>query len=393
MRAFAGTLNRRGFVAGLSSLGSVMMLRRAFASIEHESALEQRVHAQLDLGVSEGLTVGAVMMVVQRERVLAFEAAGVSNADTKNPMRTDAIFDIRSISKAVTVFAASLLIDEGKVALDDPLAKFLPEFSQVKVKGQTQPTNVPITIRQMMLHSSGIAQDRPPELENITRTFDHTLAEAVALAAQQSLDFTPGSKWAYSTQGIAVLGRVIEVVSDQPYEAFMQQRVFEPLEMRDSSFFTNRAKVNRIPAMYNLENGHLVKDVMDVTRPGQKYSAPEFGMFSTAEDLRHFCQMMLDRGSWKGRKIISPSLVDEMTRPEMQTDTPKYQAGLGFAIHTGKEAGMGYAATDGSFGAIGASGCIIWMDPGLQLMRIYLTHYFLGDLRDGNPVMNAAFPG
>ena len=186
-----------------------MMVRGAFASIEYKSALEQRVHAQLDLGVSDGLTMGAVMMVVQHEKILALEAAGFSNAAAKTPMRTDAIFDIRSISKAVTVFGAFLLIDDGKFALDDPLSKFLSEFSQVKVKGQTQPTSVPITLRQMMLHSSGIAEDRPPELENITRTFDHTLAEDVALVAQQPLDFMPGSHWAYSSSGIAVLGRVI----------------------------------------------------------------------------------------------------------------------------------------------------------------------------------------
>jgi CubicO group peptidase (beta-lactamase class C family) len=116
-------------------------------------------------------------------------------------------------------------------------------------------------------------------------------------------------------------------------------------------------------------------------------------MFSTAEDLRHFCQMMLNRGSWKGRKILSSKLVDEITRPEMKTALPKYEAGLGYAIHTGTDAEMSYAVTDGSFGANGASGCMIWMDPSIQLMRIYLTHYFLGDFRDGNPAMNAAFPG
>jgi CubicO group peptidase (beta-lactamase class C family) len=182
------------------------------------------------------------MMAVQHGKVLALEAAGFADAATKTPMRTDAIFDIRSISKLFTVFATFLLIDEGKFALDDPLSKLLPEFANAKVKGQTQPTNVPITIRQMMMHSSGIAEDRPPELENITRTFDHTLAEDVALVAQQPLDFTPGAKWAYSSSGIAVLGRVIEVVSDKPYETFMKQRVFQPLEMHDSSFLPIKQK-------------------------------------------------------------------------------------------------------------------------------------------------------
>ena len=91
----------------------------------------------------------------------------------------------------------------------------------------------------------------------------------MALVAQQPLDFTPGNKWTYSSSGIAVLGRVVEVVSGQPFEGFMEQRIFEPLEMRDSSFFTNRAKVNRIPTMCTDQGGHLAKDVMDVTRPGQ----------------------------------------------------------------------------------------------------------------------------
>jgi len=162
--------------------------------------------------------------------------------------------------------------------------------------------------------------------------------------------------------------------------------------MQDSSFFTNRAKVARIPTMYNLENGHLVKDVMAVTRPGQKYSAPEFGLFSTAEDSRHLGQMMLTRGSWKSQKLLSSRLVDEMTRPVWQTSVLKYHAGLGWAIHTGKEPEMSYAVTDGSYGANGASGGILWIDPSIQLIRIYLTHYFLGDFREANPVMNAAFP-
>jgi CubicO group peptidase (beta-lactamase class C family) len=103
--------------------------------------------------------------------------------------------------------------------------------------------------------------------------------------------------------------------------------------------------------------------------------------------------MMLDRGAWQGRKILAPKLVDEMIRPEMQTSVPKYSTGLGWAIHTGKEPEMSYAVTDGSYGANGASGCIIWIDPSLQLIRIYLTHYFGGDFREANPVMNAAFPG
>ena len=317
-------MERRTFLAGLSSVGCLALTKNAAAYLAPMSPLQERVRAQLDLSVSDGLTVGAVMMVVQRDNVLALEAAGYADLAAKRPMRTDAIFDIRSISKPVTVFGALLLVDDGKLALEDPLAKFLPQFSHLTVNGQSQPTNVPITIRQLMNHSSGIAEDRPPELENITRAFDHTLAQDVALVAQQPLDFTPGSKWTYSSSGIAVLGRVIEVICGQPFESFMEKRVFEPLAMRDSSFFTNRSKVERIPTMYNLEDGKLVRDVMDVTRPGQKYPGPEFGLFSTAEDLRHFGQMMLNRGAWNGHTLISSKLVDEMHRPaDIHTSVPK----------------------------------------------------------------------
>ncbi len=387
-------MERPTFLAGLSSLSCLALTKDIAGYPAPMTPLQERVRAQLDLGVSNGLTVGAVMMVVQRDNVLALEAGGYSDLAARRPMRTDAIFDIRSIGKPITVFGALLLVDDGKLALEDPLAKFLPEFSRLTVKGQSQPTTVPITIRQLMNHSSGIAEDRPPELENITPTFDHTLAQDAVLVAQQPLDFTPGSKWTYSSSGIAVLGRVIEVISGQPFESFMEKRIFEPLEMRDSSFFTNRSKMDRIPTMYNLKGGELAKDVMDVTRPGQKYPGPEFGLFSTAEDLRRFCQMLLNRGAWNGRKLISSKLVDEMHRPaDVHTRVPKYQSGLGFAIHTEREAEMSYAVTNDSYGANGASGCIIWIDPSIQLIRIYLTHYFLGDFRDANPAMNAAFPG
>jgi CubicO group peptidase (beta-lactamase class C family) len=145
--------------------------------------------------------------------------------------------------------------------------------------------------------------------------------------------------------------------------------------------------------MYNLENGRLVKHVMDVTRPNQKYSAPEFGLFSTTEDLRHLCPMMLNRGTWKGRRVLSAELIEESTRPHMQTTLPKYHSGLGWAVHTRKDAEMSYAAMDGSYGASGASSCLIWIDPSIQLIRIYLTHYFGGgEFADGNPVIALAGP-
>jgi len=386
-------VNRRRFLVSASSFLSFAAARHSFAALPEKSGLQRRVRAQLDLGVTDELTVGAVVMVAQHGEVKVLEAAGYADRESRRPMRTDAIFDIRSMCKPITVLGALLLVQDGRLKLDSSLFTILPELVHVKVAGQDKFTDVPITIQQLMTHTSGIAAQRPPELENITRTFDRTLAEDVALVAKQPLDFVPGTKWSYSSSGIAILGRVIEVVSRQPFESFMQERLFEPLDMMDSSFFAERSKVDRIPTMYNLLNGHLVRDVMDVTRPNQKYVAPDFGLLSTAEDLRHLSQMMLNRGRWKGRTVVSAASIDQATRPYMQTAVPKYHAGLGWAVHTANDAEMSFAVTDGSYGANGASSGLMWIDPSIQLIRIYLTHYFGGgEFTDGNPVMNAAFP-
>lgn len=385
-------MDRRTFLSN-ASLFCLAASWRAFCGPQPQSALRRRIKAQLDLGVANEFTVGAVVMVAHKGNIKVLDAAGFADRASQKPMPTNAIFDIRSVCKPITVLGALLLVQDGKLELDTSLSTVLPEFSHCKVAGQDQPVAVPITLRQLMTHTSGVAAQHPQELQNITRTFDRTLADGVALMARQPLDFVPGTRWSYSSPGIAVLGRVIEVVSRQPFEMFMQRRLFEPLEMTDSSYFTDRSKIDRIPTMYNLENGHLVKDVMNVTRPNQKYSAPEFGLFSTAEDLRHLGQLMLNRGIWKNRRILSAALVDEATRPYMQTTVPKYHAGLGWAVHSANDAEMSYAVTDGSYGANGASSCLMWIDPSIQLIRIYLTHYFGGgEFADGNPVMNAAFP-
>ncbi len=147
----------------------------------------------------------------------------------------------------------------------EPVARIQPSYPPGAPANHEQGRVILYAVLEADGSLSHKAEDRPPELENITRTFDQSLAQDVALVAQQPLDFTPGSKWTYSSSSIAVLGRVIEVISGQPFESFMEKQVFEPLVMRDSSFFTNRSKVDRLPTMYNLEDGKLVKDVMDVT--------------------------------------------------------------------------------------------------------------------------------
>jgi CubicO group peptidase (beta-lactamase class C family) len=133
--------------------------------------------------------------------------------------------------------------------------------------------------------------------------------------------------------------------------------------------------------MYNLGKGQLAKDVVDVTRPNQKYSAPEFGMFFSAEDLSHYCQRMLDRGSWNGRRILSAGSLMRCLGHRCILRFRSMRRAWDMSSTPGRVQRC-YAVIDGSYGANGASGCVIWMDPSIHFMRIYLTHYFLGDFRE-----------
>jgi CubicO group peptidase (beta-lactamase class C family) len=352
--------------------------------------LSAKISSAMQGFVADGKLVCAVGFVFRRGRLLYGDAVGYSDLAAKTPIRTDAIFDVRSISKPLTAIGVMVLVDSGKISLNDPINRYLPEFGNVKVNssgGLIFPKRPP-TIFDLLTDTAGINARLN---ESLTRSFALPLKGAVNLYAAHPLEFEPGQKWEYSSAGFAILGRIIEIVSNQPFESFMHERVFSAIGMQDSFFFPPADKVSRIPVMYILENGRLHKDALDVTRKGQLYAAPEFGLCTTGRDLEKVAQVFLNDGLSSGKRFLSSRAIRMMTARQVPTDDPSLDMGLSWFLHTAKNAPCAYPATVGSFGAAGASGCFFWIDPERKIIRIFLTQCFGSEGKEAEEFMRLAW--
>lgn len=339
-----------------------------------------RIPVRMKSFVEQGRIAGAVTLIARRGQIVSLEAVGYQDLESKKPMRTDTIFDIRSLTKPVTAIGIMILLEEGRLALGDPVEKYLSEFKSAddKPAGQSKP----ITIRQLLTHTAGLPLYRLPESEEIAIKRNRTLADYVSFLSKQKPEYEPGTRHRYSSGGFAILGRIIEVVSGKPYEQFMRERIFAPLEMKDSFFFIAAEKQSRVASIYRLQNGKPVKweELMADSRKA-KYPGPEFGMYSTASDLAALCQMMLDGGTYKGRRILSRQSVKVMTENQTTgiasavTGRMVYQ-GLAWGLH-GDPLYNFPLTSAGSFGHNGATGTMLWVDPQEEgLIRIFLQQLF-----------------
>jgi CubicO group peptidase (beta-lactamase class C family) len=311
-----------------------------------------------------GEIAGAVTLIADKDRILHLAAAGKSDLSTGRAMRTDDIFWIASMSKPITAVCIAILADEGKLTFDDPVAKHLPEFDSLMVNengAQVKPAR-PVTLRDLLTHTSGMDEMR-------TRDPHLTLAETSKRIAQMPLRFQPGTKWAYSTAAIDVLGRVVEAAGGMAFEAFLRNRVLDPLEMKDTSFWVTPQKLSRWarPYQWNPQTSKLEDTAIpylyktEVTDP-QRPPLGGAGLFSTAADVARFYQMMLNHGG----RILKPATVAEMTRKQTGNleARPGMPWGLGFVViddPTKMEANQ--VLIPGSFGHGGAFSTQSWADP------------------------------
>jgi CubicO group peptidase (beta-lactamase class C family) len=197
--------------------------------------------AKLRQFIDNRQVAGMVTLISRGGRDVYLEALGSQDLEAHIPMRTSTIFDMRSMTKEITATALMCLVEDEALHLDDSVSAYLPEFASLEVApaGQTpRPPSRPITLLDLLTETSGMAQDRPHPIANITRVLDRPLAEVVSIIANHLLIADPGAPWLYSSMGYAVLGRVIEVVSGQPYEHFISNRILRPLSMHDSFFST-----------------------------------------------------------------------------------------------------------------------------------------------------------
>jgi len=267
--------------------------------------------------------------------------------------------------------------------VDDAVEKHLPEFKgQMLVaergKGRVvlkEPARK-VTLRDLLTHTSGLA-NYPPGLSDLYVKRNHTLAEAVMAVSQRPLEFEPGSRWSYCNSGIDTLGRVIEVVSGQPYETFLARRIFEPLGMKDTTFRPTKEQLARVAATYGVKDGKLVLVPNSVIGPpaGAKHPIPAGGLYSTGADLARFYRMLLRGGALDGKRVLSEASVKAMTKVQTDELNCGFVKGMGFGLGVGvvrQPEGVTGMLSPGSFGHGGAFATQSWADPKRDLFVILL---------------------
>lgn len=354
-----------------------------------EAAQLKRITPVLEEFVERGQMSGAVTLVMRRGTLAHFEAVGWQDLEAKKPMQRDTIFQIMSMTKPFTGVAIMMLAEEGRLRLHDRVEDHLPEFrGQMVIESEKDGVRVlrkpsrPITIRDLMTHTSGLGP-AAPGIGDIMVRMDRTLADACLIYSQQPLLFDPGTRWMYSNTGIAVLGRIVEVRSGMSFEQFLERRIFQPLGMTDTHVFLPPGKRGRLAPVYTVKDGRLVKAGDDILggdpmkfREGAKYSGPEHSLYSTAWDLAQFYQMMLNGGELNGRRLLSPASVETMTRLHTGELQAGHNPGTGFGLTwevTKEAAGTLTGQSIGTYGHGGAFGTYGWVDPQKKLVGVFLV--------------------
>lgn len=334
---------------------------------------------------------GAVTLIASSSDVLEFHALGMADIEAARPMQKDSIFQIMSMTKPVTAIGIMMLAEEGKIALRDPVEQYLPEFRNQQVAANIGPDAArlripehPITVRDLLTHTAGIPDAAPAAIHDYPQLMNVPLDEVVRQLASQPLLFQPGTQWSYSSPGIEILGRLIEVCSGQKYEDFIAGRILYPLGMKDTFFYPPADKIARIAMVYEGKAGKLVRAPATILggdpakyRHGAVFPAPGWGLYSTAEDLLHLYRMMLSNGIYEGRRYLSPFSVHLMTEAHTIGIHPVgwmrgADYGLAWEVVTdplGELAGHSI----GAYGHGGAFGTQGWIDPRNDLISILLV--------------------
>lgn len=285
---------------------------------------------------------GAVALVVDKDKVLSVEAVGSADIAARKTMKPDALFWIASQSKPMTATAVMMLVDEGKIALDTPVEKYLPEFRGQMVVAEKDKDHAllrnpvhPITVREVLSHMSGLpfkSAVEEPTLDGLP------LAAAVRSYAMTPLQTEPGAHYQYANAGINTAARIIEVVTGMKYEEFMQKRLFDPLGMKNTTFWPSEKQAQRVAKSYRPDAAktNLVEfPVSQLTYPLSdrihRFPMPAGGLFSTAQDTAQFCRMLLNGGELNGKRFLSETAFQELTKRQTPASV-KNSYGLGFTV-------------------------------------------------------------
>lgn len=324
---------------------------------------DSQIAARMQEMIAANEIPGAVTLVATRDRVTHLAATGKA-APGGAPLKKNAIFWIASMTKPITGTAILMLQEEGKLSVDDLVSKHIPEFAQLKTPAG-QPAN--LTIKQLMTHSSGLAEATPAEAKAATK-----LADLIPAYLSKPLQFEPGSRWQYCQSGINTLGRLVEVTSGLPFEKFLEQRLFRPLKMKDTTFYLSAKQTPRlITPVKREEDGRLTTTTIaflqgKAATDTDRVPAANGGLFSTASDYARFARMILNGGTLDGRRYLKPESVRQMTTVQsgdLKTGfTPGNGWGLTFCV-VREPQGVSAMLGAGTHGHGGAYGTQAWIDP------------------------------
>jgi CubicO group peptidase (beta-lactamase class C family) len=355
----------------------------------------QRITQMIQRRIDSGQLAGAVTLVARRGRIVHFEAQGLADLETKKPMAKESIFRIASMTKPITGVAIMMLVEEGKVRLTDPVSKYIPEFRGIKVavplpsRGPAAPATTPqfytvpaereIAIRDLLIHTSGLASGPMgnSELAKFSRKPNESLAEYIPRLGATPLEFQPGTRWQYSAFGaFDTLARIVEIASGRPFDRFLRERIFDPLEMQDIFFDPAGDKTPRLATVYQLRDGKLARsEFANRTRNRVNYSGGG-GLMCTAGDYLHFGQMLANGGQLNGKRLLSPRTVDMMASPHVPDTLPRRPKGEGFGLSM--RVVTNYLErvsplSNGSYGWGGAHGTYFWVDPKEKIVAILMV--------------------
>ncbi len=353
-----------------------------------------RIRPAMQAYVDDGRAAGVMTLVARHGQVVHWDAVGLRDLDAGDPLEPDDIFRIYSMTKPITSVAVMMLVEEGAAALDAPVATFIPEFADVTVltaDGERAAPDRPITIEHLLTHTSGLTygffgDEAVDRLYNESDFFTRAegLDDFARQAAALPLLASPGDRWNYSIS-TDILGRVIEVASGQPLDAFFRARIFEPLGMDDTAFVVPADKLGRFTGHYAVVDGALA--LVDSPLEGEYTQPPPWlsgggGLTSTASDYIRFAQMLLQDGELGGTRLLAPETVQMMRSnrlPEalvpIQLGTylsPGYGFGLGFAVVV-DAASSPEPDNDGVFRWAGAANTFFWIDPQTELIGMVWT--------------------
>jgi CubicO group peptidase (beta-lactamase class C family) len=323
---------------------------------------------------------GAVTVVAAKDKLLAVDTIGLADIAKKKPMKLDSLFWIASMTKPFTAVSILMLQDEGKLQVSDPVEKFIPEFAALKTPAG-QPAH--ITIEQILTHTSGLGEGDTAAIKAA-----HTLRELIPIYLASPMLYEPGDHWRYTQSGINVAARIVEVASGVSFDVFVSKHLLKPLGMKNTTFYPNKKQRSHRATPY-------IKDKQTGTLTAAPYAnfgntgQPPFGnggLFSTGPDYARFCQMLLNGGTFDGKRYLSPAAYQQLTTVHtgelktgfLQTEEygnrgMNYGWGIGVAILKAAHPGVAEMLSPGTFGHGGAWGTQAWIDPVRGLAYILMV--------------------